>query len=249
MTTVFVHGNPEVDAIWTPVLEILGLDDVVRLSPPGFGSDVPDGFGSTLHDYRAWLIAEVEALGAPVDIVGHDIGGSTTIAAMMERPDLFRSWVSDSAGVFEPDYVWHDLAQTWQMPGVGEHAISEWTSGDHDARLRLAEGLGATGDVAEAIATGLTPELDRAVLGFYRSVAQPVMAELGRDLNRAARVPGLVVIASDDKFVGTTAMRERAAGRAGASVAHIADAGHRWMLDQPGHTAATLVGFWEGTAR
>jgi pimeloyl-ACP methyl ester carboxylesterase len=37
MTVVLVHGNPETDAVWDPVVELLGRDDVVRLSPPGFG--------------------------------------------------------------------------------------------------------------------------------------------------------------------------------------------------------------------
>lgn len=248
MTTVFVHGNPEVDAIWTPVLDLLQLSDVVRLSPPGFGSPVPDGFGSTVEEYRAWLIDAVAAIGAPVDIVGHDIGGSTTIAAVMERPDLFRSWVSDSAGVFEPDYVWHDMAEAWQTPGVGEHAIEQWTAGTLDARLALAHGLGASGDIAEKLAAGLTPTLNRAVLGFYRSAAQPAMANLGRNLSRAAQVPGLVVIAADDHFVGTTEMRVRAANRAGATVASLDNSGHRWMLDQPQAAAKALTLFWSTLA-
>jgi pimeloyl-ACP methyl ester carboxylesterase len=38
---VFVHGNPECDAIWDPLRATLadrGIDDVVALSPPGFGA-------------------------------------------------------------------------------------------------------------------------------------------------------------------------------------------------------------------
>jgi pimeloyl-ACP methyl ester carboxylesterase len=229
--TVFVHGNPEVDAIWTPVLDLLHVSDVVRLSPPGFGSPIPDGFGPSVQEYRAWLIDAVTDIGAPVDIVGHDIGGSTTVTAVMERPDLFRSWVSDSVGVFDPDYVWHHMATAWQTPGVGERAIKEWTAGSHDARLALS------------------PTLARAVLGFYRSAAQPVMADLGRNLDRAAQVPGLAIVAADDHFVGTTEMRERAAKRAGAAVAHIDHSGHRWMLDQPGATAEALERFWATLAR
>jgi pimeloyl-ACP methyl ester carboxylesterase len=40
---VLVHGNPENAAIWGPVLEMLGRDDVFTLSPPGFGA--PGGPG------------------------------------------------------------------------------------------------------------------------------------------------------------------------------------------------------------
>ena len=36
MTVVLVHGNPETEAIWGPLVDALGRDDAVRLSPPGF---------------------------------------------------------------------------------------------------------------------------------------------------------------------------------------------------------------------
>ena len=38
MTLVLVHGNPETDALWDPLVDALGRTDVVRLSPPGFGA-------------------------------------------------------------------------------------------------------------------------------------------------------------------------------------------------------------------
>jgi len=72
---VLVHGNPETTAIWDPLLAALGRDDVETLSPPGFGAPVPEGFGATTDDYVAWLVGELEAKGAPVDLVGHDWGG------------------------------------------------------------------------------------------------------------------------------------------------------------------------------
>jgi hypothetical protein len=43
MTVVLVRGNPETDAVWDPLVEALGRDDVVRLSRPGFGAPLPDG--------------------------------------------------------------------------------------------------------------------------------------------------------------------------------------------------------------
>jgi pimeloyl-ACP methyl ester carboxylesterase len=42
MTVVLVHGNPETDAIWGPLVDALGRDDVVLLSPPGFGAPLPE---------------------------------------------------------------------------------------------------------------------------------------------------------------------------------------------------------------
>jgi pimeloyl-ACP methyl ester carboxylesterase len=59
VTIVLVHGNPETDAIWGPLVDALGRDDVVRLSPPGFGSPLPDDFPATYVAYRDWLEDEL----------------------------------------------------------------------------------------------------------------------------------------------------------------------------------------------
>jgi pimeloyl-ACP methyl ester carboxylesterase len=121
MAVVFVSGNPESSAIWDPLIAEVNPDDVLRLSPPGFGAPVPEGFSCTVEGYHSWLIAELERLDEPADLVGHDVGGSTVLTVAMVRPDLLSTWVSDSAGVFDAEYVWHDLAQTWQTPGAGRH--------------------------------------------------------------------------------------------------------------------------------
>ena len=70
MTVVLVHGNPETDAIWGPLVDALGRTDVVRLSPPGFGSPLPDDFPATYIAYRDWLETELEGIYEPVDLVG-----------------------------------------------------------------------------------------------------------------------------------------------------------------------------------
>src|SRR5580698_8199803 len=127
MPVVFVHGVPETAAIWTPLLAELGRDDTMTLSPPGFGAPVPDGFGATSDDYLAWLtreIAAIDALGQPVHLIGHDWGGGHVARLAATRPDLIQSWCVDIAGLFEPAYVWHDLAQAWQTPGTGEETTS-----------------------------------------------------------------------------------------------------------------------------
>jgi hypothetical protein len=62
MTHVFVHGNPEVDAIWGPLVAALaarGVTDIVLLSPPGFGSPAPDQWDASMGSYANWPIAEM----------------------------------------------------------------------------------------------------------------------------------------------------------------------------------------------
>ena len=65
MTVVLVHGNPETDALWGPLVDALGRDDVVRLSPPGFGAPLPDDFPATYLAYRDWLEGELAGIDEP----------------------------------------------------------------------------------------------------------------------------------------------------------------------------------------
>ena len=240
---VFVHGNPETDAVWAPMLDVLGREGVVCLSPPGFGAPLPDGFG-TAADYRDWLVGELEAFGEPVDLVGHDWGGGHAIAVAMARPDLLRSWVSDAIGLYDPDYVWHDLAQVWQTPGEGERDLAERFGGTASARAAALAARDIDPAVAAHLATGQGEQMGRAVLRLYRSATQPAMAEAGRNLGRAAARPGLCVLATEDRLVGSLTERSRTAARAGARTAMLDGLGHWWMVQDPTQAADTLTAFW-----
>jgi len=91
MTVVLLHGNPETAAIWGPLVDVLGRDDLVQLSPQGFGAPLPDGFPATCIAYRDWLEDELEGFDEPVDVVGHDWGGGHVVNVVMHRPELVRS--------------------------------------------------------------------------------------------------------------------------------------------------------------
>lgn len=56
---VLVHGNPESEAVWGPLLHALGTQDAVCLSPPGFGAPISAGFGCTMPEYRDWLVSQL----------------------------------------------------------------------------------------------------------------------------------------------------------------------------------------------
>jgi pimeloyl-ACP methyl ester carboxylesterase len=249
MPAVFVHGNPETAAVWDPLLAELeaagaARADLIRLSPPGFGAPVPAGFGATVGEYREWLVGELARFAEPVDLVGHDWGGGHVLNAVMSRPDLVRSWVSDAIGIFDADYVWHELAQRWQTPGVGEADVAARFSAPVEERAATLVERGMSEDVAARVAHGQDVVMGRAVLALYRSAVQPVMTDLGRDLERAAQRPGLAVLATEDHVGGTVEQRRRAARRAGARVETLDGLGHWWMTRDPGRGARALTGFW-----
>lgn len=224
-------------------LASLGHRDVVRLSPPGFGAPLPDGFGATVSEYRDWLIGELSQLDGPVDLVGHDWGGGHVVGVAMTRPDLIRSWVTDVIGIFEPDYIWHPLAKIWQTPGDGESQVEAMIGGSVEDRAARMSETGMTGAAGREIAAAQGPEMARAILALYRSAAQPTLAEIGRNLPAAAARPGLAIIATADDFVGTLDARHRGASRAGAQVAMLEGLGHWWMLEDPNQGARVLSEF------
>lgn len=243
---VLVHGNPETAAIWGPLLDVLDRTDVITLSPPGFGAPVPDGFGATADEYAAWLVAELEAVGRPVDLVGHDWGAGHVMRIAVERPDLIRSWVVDIAGCFAPDYVWHDMAQVWATPGAGEEMVAGMAALPVEERAAMFESLGMTPDVARSVAAANDDAMGRCILALYRSAVQPYMIRFGERLGAAAARPGLVIIATEDEYTGGEERARWGAAEAGAKVAVLQGLGHWWMLQDPKAGAAALEEFWAG---
>lgn len=242
MTIVLVHGNPETEAIWDDLILHL-RDDVVRLSPPGFGSAIPSGFDCTTDAYRDWLVGELTGHRKPVDLIGHDWGGGHVVRIAMERPDLIRSWASDILGCFDADYVWHDMARAWQTPRIGEQIVARMLSAPVEAQLQRCESWGMTPAIARKVVAGTNEEMGRAILALYRSAVQPTMRDLGNGLPRATAKPGLALIATEDSFSGGETLARRSAGRSGAQVAVLEGAGHWWMCQQPQKGADAINGF------
>jgi pimeloyl-ACP methyl ester carboxylesterase len=243
MTIVFVHGSPETEAVWDDLVPHLRDHDVVRLSPPGFGSAIPSGFDCSTDAYRDWLALELGKLAQPIDLVGHDWGGGHVVRIAMDRPDLMRSWASDTLGGFDPDYVWHDMAKAWQTAEIGEQALAQMAGMPAEARVERYVSLGMTKAIAQKVIAGANADMGRAILSLYRSAAQPVMRDLGASLPRAAAKPGLAIIASEDSFVGGETLARRSAERAGAKVAVLEGAGHWWMCQQPKQGADAINAF------
>src|SRR5262245_65993503 len=98
MTAVFVHGVPETTAVWHGLLAALDRPDTVALSLPGFDGARPDGFGATMEEYAGWLVAQLERLGDPVDLVGHGWGGGFVVRLVSTRSEHVRYCVAVGAG-------------------------------------------------------------------------------------------------------------------------------------------------------
>jgi len=243
MSKVFVHGNPETTFVWSelvPELERRGVDDIVLLSPPGFGAPAPQGFGGTRLDHRDWLIGQIEALDGPVDLVGHDWGAGHVYAVAAARPDLLRSWAADCAGLVHPDYEWHRAAKVWQTADEGEKSIAKIIALDGE---QLERAFGVPAKLAPNMADHLDADMGHAILRVYRSATQPAMRELGDQLAAADRRPSLLIHATADPFVPPHLVFA-VAERIGAEILPLEGLAHWWMFENPGLVADGLVAFW-----
>lgn len=247
MRKVFVHGNPENAKLWDVLFDELsdrGVQDVVALSPPGFGAPVPPGFMATRTGYLSWLIDQIEQLGGNVDLVGHDWGALHVYGVLAERPDLLRSWAADVAGILHPEYVWHDHAQVWQSPGAGEDAVKEMFGRPPDETAEMLTAFDIPIEHARALAPDMDETMGQCVLSLYRSAAQPEMTRLGQRLAKTEKRRGLVFLATEDPFTGTHAMCDAAADMLGAKICRLEGFGHWWMFAGAAAAAEALIAHW-----
>ena len=250
-TKVLVHGNPETSAIWDLLVAELarnGVTKIVRLSPPGFGSLTPTGWGATVVEYRDWLIGELEKIDGEIDLVANDWGAGHLFSSLAARPNLVRSWAADCVGLIHPDYEWHTNAKQWQTPDVGEKVVADMVAISESDFVAIFSSLGMTADIAGQVKRGINDEMARCILALYRDAAQPRMAELGRQFIAAAPANGLVIVATNYHFAGPAESMTQIAVQVNAKIATIADAGHWWMCEQPQFAASMLMQHWNSVA-
>ncbi len=235
MPAVFVHGVPDTSELWKPIIAELQRTDAIALALPGFGgAPIPEGFTSTKEEYADWVAERVREVGQPVDIVGHDWGSMLVQRVATTQPDLVRTYTladGATAGAFQ----WHDLAQQWQTPEVGEQVMELMTPDVVEPVMRDA----GHPDPA-ACAARVDDTMKQAILRLYRS-AIDVGAEWDPD-ERGRERPGLILWGRDDSYAKPKRGEEVAAA-AGAPM-HVLDGGHWAIFEHPAETAGLLEAHW-----
>jgi pimeloyl-ACP methyl ester carboxylesterase len=241
MTTVFVHGVPETAALWDGVRKQIARDSIA-VSLPGFGGPRPAGFTATKDAYTEWLVGELDAIGEPVDLVGHDWGGIITVRVATAFGDRVKSWVTDAANIFHEKYEWHEFAKTWQTPEAGEASMAAMRGLSAEEGVALLVGIGVPESGAQTMWEAGDEAMDQCILDLYRSAVPNAHADWGAAVG-PTRAPGLVLTATDDGF-GNEALSNDMALRLGARTGKLHNLGHWWALQDPEHAASVLEGFW-----
>ncbi|WP_259453920.1 alpha/beta fold hydrolase [Streptomyces ginkgonis] len=246
MTVVFVHGVPETPALWNALRDHLDRPGVA-LRLPGFGTPRPAGLTGK-DPYAAWLADELRAIGGPVDVVGHDWGGHLTMRVASARTDVpLRSWVSDVAHGWHPDYIWHEAATLWQRSPEGEESLAglrEAPSGSGRTFGDLLRGRGMTPELGREIDAIHDAGMSAAILALYRSARPNLAADWGKELAGPTAAPGLVLVPTGDPMARPDLDTE-VARPLGARVAELDGLTHYWMLQDPARGARVLTEFWD----
>ncbi len=237
MPAVLVHGVPDTHRVWNDLIAYLERDDVITLSLPGFGVDLPAGFDASKEAYVDWLLGELAEIDGPIDLVGHDWGSLLVVRAVSLRPEIARSWVA-GGGPIDARYVWHATAQMWQTPEVGEQLMASFTP------EALAEGLAGVG-VPEAYArqcgAAVDDRMKDCILRLYRSAVR-VGAEWEPELANIS-APGLLVWGEDDVYADVASGR-RMAENIGVHFVGLDGCGHWWQLERAQHVARVIEQHW-----
>ena len=128
-TKVFVHGVPETSAVWSPLVDELstrGVTNIVLLSPPGFGTPSPAGWGASMYDYRDWLLNELDNIDGPIDLVAHDWGAGYLYNALATQPHIVRSWATDVTECCTPTTSGTTQLRLGKLPTLVNRWLPAW---------------------------------------------------------------------------------------------------------------------------
>ena len=237
MPAVFVHGVPDTPALWKPLIAKLKRRDVVTLALPGFGNKRPPGFAATKESYVDWLIAELERLPQPIDLVGHDWGALLVTRAVSLRPDLVHTWCVGAAPL-HPDYVWHDTAKIWQTPEKGEEFMKLFGG---EPVVQALMGQGQPEAIARESVSHIDDDMKACILALYRSAVN-AGPEWYPDLERAPST-GLVLWGENDPFADRK-FGEWLARDTGGKFELMKACGHWYPAQAPEAMARALEAHW-----
>ena len=237
MPAVFIHGVPDTYHVWDKVKAHVSRTDITTLALPGFNTPVPESFAATKEAYVAWIIAELERIGSPVDLVGHDWGCIFTGRVVSLRPDLIHTWAAGS-GPISKEYEWHPLAKIWQTPDKGEAWFRDLKP-EEFVQFTMKAGLSEKS--ARDAVSRIDSTMGDCILRLYRS-AIDVGAEWQGALHNISR-PGLVFWGQRDSACPVQFADQLAKDTNAQKVIKL-DSDHWTIIERSAEVAAALEQHW-----
>jgi len=244
----FTHGNSYPAGAYTRLLEDLGRDFEVRVTPM-LGHDPRFPVGDNWHTLVDEVTAQLERYDEPAILLGHSLGGAVNMLAAWRRPELARCVVMLDSPVVAGwrAVVWRlakalGLGRRLSPGGIAQRRRQTWPSREaaflhfHAKPMFRAWAPGALDDY---LLHGLVPHPDGVQLRFTREVEADIYATLPHDMGRVLRQPFPLPIGF---IAGTDSEELRQAGLhatrrlVGANLAMI-EGTHLYPMESPQMTA------------
>lgn len=239
---LFLHGNPDTGDMWSGVIGRMG-DGFRCIAPdlPGFGrSGVPVSFDCSLDGLARFVGEFVDSAGLvePLDMVGHDFGGTFALAWAIKNPTRVRRIGILNTNFFS-DYRWHIWARIWRTPVLGELSMALMNRATFIQQMRRDSPGLSEAHLRDTYAR-ITPTMKRMVLRLYRATDSANYAAWEPGLkDLMGRVPACVLWGDGDPYI-----EPRFADRFGArEVHHFAQHGHFLPVEAPEEVAQRLKAF------
>jgi pimeloyl-ACP methyl ester carboxylesterase len=235
----FTGSKEDFRLIAAPLVEaghpVVLLDQRGQHESPG-----PDDLAAyTVEALAADLLAVVDDLReGPVHLVGHSFGGLVSRAAVLQRPEAFRSLTlmsSGPSGLTGPRTA--VLAPLRELAAQGIEALVEVMDSLNAADQKF---LALDASTQGFLRDRMLRTSPRSLIGM--SVGLEGEADRVGEL-RATGLPVLVLLGEDDDAWSPQLQREMAE-RLGAACAVIPDAVHSPAVEQPEATAKALLAFF-----
>jgi pimeloyl-ACP methyl ester carboxylesterase len=244
----FAHGNSYPAGSYVKLLEDLGRDFEVRVSPM-LGHDPRFAVNDNWHALVDELIAQLERYDGPAILVGHSLGGAVSMLAAWRRPELARCVVMLDSPVVAGwrAVVWRlakalGLGRRLSPGGIAERRRDTWPSSkaafDHFHAKPMFRAW-APGALDDYLHHGLKPHPEGVQLRFSREIEADIYATLPHDMGRVLRQPFPVPIGF---IAGTDSAELRQAGMdatrklVGRNLAMI-EGSHLYPMESPQMTA------------
>jgi len=246
-SVLFLHGVPDTADMWDDVINYLG-EGYHTIAPdmPGMGrSSTPEGFDFSLELKAEFVDDLLDGLGVdfPVHLVAHDFGAHYGLAWAVRHPERVRSITVTNTSFFT-DYQWHQSAQMWRTPVLGEVVMALATPNmfintmQKNAPNLSVEHLRRVYDMSFA-----KPNVRRTILRMYRT-RNPQQDFIGWEdelRSMVVRVPMQVLWGDADPFAAPT-YAEKFGTR---NVQHFAQYGHWLPVEAPKIYAERLAEFFQ----
>jgi len=228
---VFLHGVPDTAEIWSDTIQVLAHQyHCVAPDLPGFGgTQVPRNFDYSLSSLANFVKEMLQSLNISeaVHLVIHDIGGIVGLAFAVTHPEKVKSLTIMDTTFFS-DHQWHDLANTWRKPIVGELAMYLMRYKQFSSAMRKSAPRLSAAQI-QSNYNALTLRNRRMILRFYRALDPRVFKAWEEHLpSLSQHFPTQVIWGKQDSFLPPTL-----ANRFGTDNVHVLEnCGHWPMIDQ-----------------